>query len=151
MLKNISDQKLKQLQHILKKCTCEGKFSKRKELVSKFSFDVKYAAHIVRISDEAEQLLETGEMDVTRSCEMQKAIRRGEMPLEEIEKWFHEKERSLEKLYHETQAVPHRPDVDKIRQLLMECLEMWYGSIDHMAVKTDAEKKLAQIEAILRS
>lgn len=135
----------------LNKAKTKNPEGKRRALVDKFGFDTKYAAHIVRLSDEAEQLLETGEMDVTRSCEMQKAIRRGEMPLEEIEKWFHEKERSLEKLYHETQAVPHRPDVDKIRQLLMECLEMWYGSIDHMAVKTDAEKKLAQIEAILRS
>lgn len=134
----------------LKKAKEKNPEGKRKAIVDKYGFDVKFASHVVRLSDECEQLLTQGDMDVTRSCEMQKAIRRGEMPLADIEKWFHAKELELEKLYHNTTALPYSPDVDRLRTLLLECLEDWYGSIDHMVEKkTNADKTLSQIKSML--
>lgn len=122
---------------------------KRVAIVEKFGFDVKFASHIIRLSDECEQLLLFGTMDVTRSCEMQKAIRRGEMPLEEIEKWFHSKERDLEKLYNDSTAIPYQPDKDVIRDILFNCLEMHFGSIEKFNTQSQAERKLDEIRKII--
>ncbi|MCK9556371.1 nucleotidyltransferase domain-containing protein, partial [bacterium] len=60
----------KQRQYMLEKCPT----GKRKELVDKFGYDVKYASHLVRLLLECEQLLETGEMDLMRDKEILKSI-----------------------------------------------------------------------------
>jgi len=52
--------------------------SKRKASIKEHGFDVKFAYHVVRLVDEAEQLLMNGDMDLTKNREQLKAIRRGE-------------------------------------------------------------------------
>ena len=121
----------------LKKAKNKQPEGKRKELVDKYGFDTKFLYHIYRLADEAEQILMFGDIDITRSREMMKAVRRGDMSLEEVEKWFFEKERHLEKLYHESNAVPYQPDEAKIKQLLLNCLEQHYGSLEGCIVQPD--------------
>lgn len=134
----------------LKKVKDRVPTGKRKELVDKFSFDVKYAYHLVRLSDECEQILESGDLNLERAREMMKAVRNGEMPLAEIEKWFYAKERHLEDLYHSSTAVPHAPDEQYIKEILLQSLEEFYGSLDRSEIVVDrAQTVVEQIKNLI--
>jgi hypothetical protein len=66
-----------------------------------------------------------------------KAIRRGEVPQEDIRAYFSEKEKALEKQYNESK-LPHSPDERAIKQLLLECLDEHYGDLSSAVVNPDA-------------
>ena len=78
-----------------------------------------------------------------RNAELLKAIRRGEWEVERVREWFKEKEAAMEQLYVTSTAIPHSPDEDAIRNVLVECLRHHYGSID------DAYHDLGKNDAIL--
>ena len=124
---------------------------KRKELREKFGYDVKFAYHVVRLLDECEQILSDGDLDLRRAREHMKAVRRGEVPEEEIRNWFNVKEKHLEELYNrEPSPVPHSPDEGKIKALLLQCLEHHYGSLDKCVVNPDAATQaLREIKEVL--
>lgn len=109
---------------------------KRKVLFEKFGFDVKFAYHVVRLMYEAEMILVEGDLDLTRHRAHLKSIRRGESSQEDIFDWFESKEKALEKAY-ETSTLPWGPDEDKIKNLLLDCLEHHYGSLEKAIVKED--------------
>lgn len=117
----------------LHKMTSKDPQGKRKQIREKFGFDVKFGYHIVRLLDEVEQILEYGEIDLRRAKEHMKAIRRGEVSEQEIREWFSVKEKELEKLY-EKSTLPHSPDEEKVKALLLQCLEEHYGSLDAACV-----------------
>ena len=73
--------------------------SKRLQNVKSTGFDTKFAANLIRLLYECEQLLTTGGIDLQRDREHLKAIRRGDVSQEEIERWAAEKEFQLEKMY----------------------------------------------------
>ena len=104
---------------------------KRKDLIEKYGFDTKFAYHIVRLVDYAEQLLQFGDMDIQRDKERWKSIRAGEWTLNQIEEHFYEKEKSLQVLYEKT-SLPHDMQYEPIKELLLNCLEHHYGSLDKM-------------------
>lgn len=110
--------------------------SKRYDDIQKFNFDRKYAYHIVRLLDEVEQILVEGDLDIRRNRAQLKAIRRGEVPEEEIYRWASEKEAALEKAYEES-TLPYGPDEPAIKKLLLECLEEHWGSIDGCVITDD--------------
>ncbi|MFA5025652.1 MAG: nucleotidyltransferase domain-containing protein [Candidatus Shapirobacteria bacterium] len=112
--------------HKMKTKNPEGK---RVKIIEQFGFDTKFALHVIRLLDEVEQILLFGDLDLTRSREHLKAIRRGEVPYEEIEKYFYVKEKELEKLYHSS-SLPYKPDEPRLKTLLINCLEEFYGSLD---------------------
>jgi hypothetical protein len=123
--------------------------TKRFESQKKFNCDVKHLYHLVRLVDQCEQLLTTGTMDITRAKEHMKAVRRGEISEEDLRKWFNEKEIELEKLYHESK-LPYSPDENKVKTLLVNCLEEHYGSLKDVFVLPDAPvMALQEIEAVL--
>ncbi len=93
--------------------------------------------HIVRLLNEVEQILVEGDLDLQRNREQLKEIRRGEWTLEQVETYFETKERVLEATYANSQ-LPHSPDEDAIKKLLVESLEMHYGSLAN-AVKIDVD------------
>lgn len=109
---------------------------KRVETIEKFGWDVKFGYHIVRLSDEAEQILQFGELNLERNKEMMKAIRAGLMSLEEVIEWFSMKEKHLENLYHSS-SLPEYPDEEKLKNLLLNCLEEFYGTLDKMINRSD--------------
>ncbi len=126
----------------------EGKQGKRAELILKHGFDSKFLAHTVRLALEAEQILSEGDLDLTRNAELLKAIRNGEWSEERIRQWFSDKELYLEKLYQDS-SLPFSTDMDAIRNLLRECLEMHYGSLDKvLKVEGENEKILRQIREL---
>jgi hypothetical protein len=90
---------------------------------------VKFAYHTVRLLGEVEQILKEGDIDLRRNREHLKAIRRGDVSEDSIRSWAAEKEAYLETLY-ETSSLRHSPDEDQIKQLLLDCLEEHYGTLE---------------------
>lgn len=122
---------------------------KRKEIVSEFGYDVKFAYHVVRLLYEVEQLLLEGDMDLMRHKEQLKAIRRGDWALKDVKAFFSEKEKALEKVYLAS-SLPAEPDRDRIRQLLMNCLEHHYGNLgDAVVIPDKSTQALKAIKKLL--
>lgn len=123
---------------------------KRQESKDKFGFDVKFAYHVVRLFLECEQVMMTGTLRLDRDSQVYQAIRSGEWSLDRLKKWVEEKERSMETLYAESK-LPERPDVPKIKTLLLECLEMHYGSLAAVVVEEDKHGRLVrELEELVR-
>ena len=125
-LEKLSIEELYKFKSLLK--GCGGEVGKRGELIRKHNYDTKFAMHCCRLLLECEQLLVFGEMDIQRDKEFLKAIRRGDLKEKEILDFFNEKEKSLEKLYKESK-LPWGPDENKIKELLLNCLEIHYGKL----------------------
>jgi predicted nucleotidyltransferase len=106
---------------------------KRKALVKKFGFDTRFATHVVRLLNEVEQIMIEGDLDLERNREQLKSIRDGHWTLEDIEEYFSMKERSLEELYTKC-TLPHSPDEKKVKNLLLHCLEEYYGSLKEAVI-----------------
>lgn len=125
------------------------KDSRRYEMVKKHGYDVKFAYHIVRLLDEVEQIMAEGDIDLMRNREQLKSIRRGEWKIEDIEEYFNNKERELESLYT-TSKLRHSPDEPAIRDLLINCMEEYYGSLGKAVHVPDKyENMINQIKGIL--
>lgn len=105
------------------------KTSKRYESRQKYGYDVKFGMNLIRLLHQAEQILQEGDIDLQRHNEHLKAIRRGDFTKEEIIDFAKQKEKCLDKLYHES-SLRHKPDVVAIKTLLLECLEQAYGGLD---------------------
>jgi len=128
--KGASDDYCAHMVLTVSKIESNGKRSKRIPLIAKYGYDTKFGYHVVRLIDECQMILEEGDLDLTRSREHLKAIRRGEWPMEKVVEYFDSKMISLEKLYSTTK-LPHSPDEESIRNLLFECIEMHYGKIEN--------------------
>lgn len=122
---------------------------KRAADIEKYGYDVKFAYHVVRLIDEVEQILATQTLDLEKNREQLKSIRRGEWKFEEIEAHFKQKESELETLYHSS-PLRYKPDEEKIKALLLSCLEEHYGSLDAMITKDDRSPQLiAELENVI--
>ena len=122
--------------------------SRRAETVEQHGFDVKFAYHTVRLLDEIEQILTVGDVDLQRDKERLKAIRRGEWTADQVKEFFTQKERDLEAAY-QSSPLPHSPDEARIKTLLLECLEMHFGSLEKAVVVPGRERDLlAQIKIL---
>ena len=133
----------------LHKARTKNPEGKRKAIVEKYGFDVKFAYHIVRLLDEVEQILSTGDLDLERSREQCKAIRNGEVPLAQIEAHFDQQALLLEEVYHNSK-LPYAPDEEKIKRLLLACLEEFYGSLDKCVIHhVDSESILSDLENLI--
>lgn len=153
-LLKFSSEDLNELYNLFKRGSDKERISpKRLATVMKYGWDCKFGYHIVRLADEAEQILTTGFIDLERNKEMMKAIRNGEMSLEEVEKWFSEKELHLEKLYHESVAVPYSADESVLRNLLLDCLEEYYGNLESSVITRldQADSLVKQIKDLIVS
>lgn len=119
--------------------------SKRHELRDKYGYDTKFAYHVVRLMSQIEQILTEGDLDLQEKGrrEHMKAIRRGEVAEQDIIEWFNSKEKDLEKLYHSS-ILPYKPDEPKIKQLLIDCLEHHYGSIEAALTVPDRYQQMIE-------
>ena len=122
---------------------------KRQASIEAYGYDVKFAYHVVRLAQECEQILTEHDLDLERSKEILKAIRRGEWTLEQLKDWFTTKERYLEELYFSSD-LQHSPDEDSIKLLLLQCLEHHYGSLDNtIKLETPVDKLLTEIQTVI--
>lgn len=122
---------------------------KRQADIEKFGMDLKFAYHVIRLALEGEQILLEHDLDIERNAEILKAVRRGEWSEEKLRSWFDSKEKHLEELYTKS-ILRHSPDEEAIKDLLMNCLEHHYGSLD-TAVKREVpvERMIAELKAVL--
>lgn len=99
----------------------------RKELIEKYGYDTKFAVHIFRLLDECDQILTTGDIDLTRNREQLKSVLKGFYTLEEVVEYFKGKEILLQKAYEDSE-LPWGPDIhhQKIRSLLKLCIDRFY-------------------------
>jgi len=110
--------------------TKNGQITKRLPSIMKYGFDLKFGYHIVRLLNQCEQILIEHDLDLERNREQLKAIRRGDWTKDQIIEYFNMKEKSLEELYTKS-TLQHSPNEDKIKTLLLECLEIHFGSLDN--------------------
>lgn len=124
---------------------------KRKERVNEFGFDTKFAYHVVRLLNEVEQIMVEGDLDLQRNREQLKSIRRGEWTQDQITQYFTDKEKILEETYSKS-TLPYGPDEEKIKDLLLKCLEHHYGNLDKIIVVPGRlENALRQISEICKN
>lgn len=122
---------------------------KRMATIEEFGFDTKFAYHIVRLVDECEQILTTGDLNLERAREQMKAVRRGEWTLEYLEEWFDTKVIQLEQAYTDTK-LPKFPDEPAIKNLLLNVLEAHYGSLTAVVKRqTDVDHLKAEMQQVL--
>jgi predicted nucleotidyltransferase len=124
---------------------------KRAADIEKNGYDTKFLMHCVRLALECEQLLLTGELDLQRDSQMLLSIRRGEWTFEQGKKWWEEKERALETAYTNCKALPHTPDEEKIKDLLLQCLEQYFGSLQSAIVRVpQLDTMIADLEYVVQ-
>jgi len=101
----------------------------RKELITKFGYDVKFALHIFRLLNECEQILTGQSLNLQQNKEELKLIRQGFYSLSEIHQRFKDRELQLENLYNNS-SLPWGKETnqDKIKELLTLVLEEFYDS-----------------------
>lgn len=125
---------------------------KRKEIIEKFGWDVKFGYHVVRLLDEVQQILVEGDVNLERNSEQLKAVRRGEWTFEQLQAWFDARIPVLEEAYSRSK-LPWGPTdgvEDAVRGVLLTVLEAHYGSLQGAVESTGlAEDKLRRIRAIL--
>lgn len=123
---------------------------KRAADIEEHGMDLKFAYHLVRLIDEAEQILVEHDLDLERNREQMKSVRRGEWTLERLENYFFEKEKALETVYANS-TLRHAPEEPAIKELLLQCLEMTFGSID-AAYKKDQNvlKMVIELDALIQ-
>ncbi len=123
--------------------------TKRAAIREKFGFDVKFAYHVVRLLNEAEQLLLEGDLDLLRNREMLKSIRRGEWTEQQILEYFEKNRVDLEDAKAKS-ALPVKANQEALHDLLLRCLETHYGSLDKcVVVPGKAEGLLRQIREMI--
>jgi predicted nucleotidyltransferase len=123
---------------------------KRKADIETHGLDLKFGYHIARLCQENEQILLEHDLDIEQNRELLKSIRRGEWDFQRLESWWIEKEKSLEKLYVES-TLRHEPAYDEIKALLLQCLEMVFGSLDK-AYKQDlsVDKMIVELDNVIQ-
>jgi hypothetical protein len=123
---------------------------KRAAIREKYGWDVKFGSHLVRLIQEVEQILSLGDIDLQRDRKMLTDIRNGNWTEQQVRDWFTDREKLLERLYHESNAVPHEPDEAAIKSLLLECLEHHYGSLEKTIVtEGKSDQAVREIKAII--
>jgi len=146
MLQHLTDAELIEYYKMIK--SAPKNMSLRKEAVKEKGSDTKFLYHIIRLLDEAEQIMLEGTIDLQRAREPMKAIRRGEWKEEDIYAWAMEKEKSLEAVYASCK-LPERPPEKPIKDLLMKCIEAHYGKVEGFEEKDWAITKLQEIDKLL--
>jgi uncharacterized protein len=136
-------------QQVTKMSGTRNRTGKRKAMVEEHGFDLKFAYHVVRLLNEVEMILAEGDLDLMRNREQLKSIRRGEWTEQQVRDYFTRKEMELETLYQQS-PLPWGPDEDKVKTLLLQCLEEHYGSLDKCVVRPDeAVQALREVAAVL--
>lgn len=70
-----------------------------------------------------------------------KSIRNGEWKIEEIRSWFYDREKRF-KEYYDKSDLPEAPNEEAISDLLLSCLEEYYGNLDNCITQNDYYKDI---------
>jgi len=108
----------------------------RSLLIQKYGYDVKDASHIVRLIFELKQIMTEGDLNLTRNKEIVFGVKNGEWSKQEVVSFFEEQMIVLENINKDNKSVVrYSPDEKKIKKLLIDCLEISYGSLSNIGFK----------------
>jgi hypothetical protein len=91
---------------------------------------------------EIEQILSEGDLDLERNSKFLIGIREGMLSLDELNKWFEEKNRSLETIFANSK-LREAPD-PAIKNLLLDCMEAWWGDLSLVVASEDKYVRMVQ-------
>lgn len=104
--------------------------AKRKELVTRYGYDCKNAAHLIRLLRMGNEFLSTGELKVFRhDAEELKVIKTGGWSLEKVKTEAQRLFEEAKELYSTTK-LPDEPNRDQAENLLIDLIEESWGTID---------------------
>ena len=107
--------------------TCDN--TKRREFFINHGFDIKMAYHPLRLLDNIHQIITEGDIDLMRNKDECLRMRAGQWgTFQEFEKYVTDKLIKLENLALKPNKILVKPQMQSLQQLLMECIEDWYGS-----------------------
>jgi len=93
---------------------------KRAAIEAKYGFDCKNAAHLFRLLNMAIEILEKGEVIVTRpDAKDLLEIRNGKYSYEQLMDVVQEKSEKIEELFKKT-TLPKKPNINKIHDIVYE-------------------------------
>jgi predicted nucleotidyltransferase len=126
--------------------------SRRFEIVKQYGYDVKFAAHAVRLVLEGLQILKEGTLDIRANADIMKDIRTGCYTQVEVKNLIESVEREGEALYLADQAkVPYKRREAEVKALLVHCLEEHFGSLKDAHSDPGSDfKALTEIANVLR-
>ena len=119
---------------------------KRKEVVEKYGYDLKFASHVVRLGYYCEQILTNRYIDLRRDKEILKAIKTGRFTLKEVEDLAQSIILNIDKLLINSK-IPDKPNEEKVRDCLLSILKQHYSV--EVESKGRAERKLDAIRKII--
>jgi hypothetical protein len=95
---------------------------KRRKLFTDFGYDTKAAMHAYRIILYCTDLLAMGEICFGLHRDFLLDLRSGKYSLESVKKWFNEDRENIEYITKNYPEVQEEPDLEKINDLLANCL-----------------------------
>lgn len=136
----------------LHKVTHEKPTGNRVELIKKFGYDTKFGMNVIRLLSQCETIFATNDLDLTRNNEELKAIRRGEWSKEKLIGEFETRKLAMEQLFHKSN-LPEQPDINKIKDLLIRCIDSHYKIIGTDAIQRSQAEIIAlrEIDKILNN
>jgi len=103
----------------------------RKQNHETFGYDVKDAYHTLRILLQVKEILSTGDLNLKANATFLKTVRAGVHTLEYVLDSFDNLLKEIDTIVKQGSAVPYSPDEEKIKELLVACLEMKYGNLSN--------------------
>jgi predicted nucleotidyltransferase len=108
---------------------------KRNADIQKYGYDTKYAMHCLRLMNEVKQILLTGDFDIKNNAKHNIEVRQGKYTLTQLEQEFYNQEKHMAEAF-EKSTLPLRPDEEKIKKLLVDCIEEFHGKLDFFECQT---------------
>lgn len=104
--------------------------AKRKQLVEKYGYDTKNAAHLIRLLHMGEEYMRTGELQPCRTTdrEMLLDIKTGKWSLDKVHAYANECFDKCRKSY-ETGSLPEKIDYEAVDALVVECMRQFHKLI----------------------
>lgn len=132
------------------KVTHEKPTGKRKELVDKFGYDVKFASMTLKLLGDCEYIFLHNDLDLTNNSDELRSIRRGEWSLDRFKGEFEARKVGMESLFNKSD-LPDKPDEEKIKDLLIRSIDAHYKIVGTDAITRSKAEILAlrEIDAIL--
>ena len=102
-----------------------SKATNRKDLLTTYGYDTKFASHLVRLMLEGIELLKTGELHFPlKECNLILDIKNGKYKMTDVLKMAEDYEKQIEDVYITTQ-LPKYPRYNEIQDLVKSMIKSW--------------------------
>jgi len=152
-LKGYTFQQLMRVKRGVERWKKEGKCdnSRRKKYYEQHGYDIKQMYHPLRLLDNMHQILTENDIDLMRNKDECLSMRNGTWgTFNDAEKYILDKMKKLESLILQSNKLSLLPQKQSLKNLLLECIEDWYGSVDSMQTQTEYVSAKMVMESLKR-